>query len=121
MQAEDFGINKNELPPAEISDLGAKKLCPPEKMRIFLALKARCVTLLDRHGIKFIASSWLVPKDKVKDITEELERIFGRTPLALPDNFEAVLQLWQDKHLTDIEEARLCVMAPLTLRYQTEK
>jgi len=101
MQAEDFGINKNELPPAEISDLGAKKLCPPEKMRIFLALKARCVTLLDRHGIKFIASSWLVPKDKVKDITEELERLkleFQQEKAAFLTDYASIIKEWIARH-----------------------
>ena len=101
MQAEDFGINKNELPPAEISDLGAKKLCPPERMRIFLALKARCVTLLDRHGIKFIASSWLVPKDKVKDITEELERIkleFQQEKATFLADYASIIKEWIARH-----------------------
>ena len=46
---------------------------------------------------------------------------FGRTPLVLPDNFEAVLQLWQNKHLTDSEAARLCGMARSTFRYRAEK
>lgn len=97
MQAEDFGINKNELPPAEISDLGAKKLCPPERMRIFLALKARCVTLLDRHGIKFITSSWLVPKD----IVDELETIkleFQKEKALFLADYSAIVQDWIARH-----------------------
>ena len=37
------------------------------------------IDMLERHGIKFIASSWLVPKDKVKDIVDELIKP-GRDP-----------------------------------------
>ena len=46
---------------------------------------------------------------------------FGRVPSALPDNFEAVLQLWKDKNLTDSEAARLCGMARSTFRYRADK
>ena len=46
---------------------------------------------------------------------------FGRGPSALPDNFEAVLQLWKNKNLTDIEAARLCGIARSTFRYRAEK
>ena len=101
MLATDYGVNTDELPPSEIMDLGTKKLCPPEKMRVFLTLKARCIALLDRHGIRFIASSWLVPKEMVKDITADLEGLkqeFLTEKTAFLASYDATVQDWIARH-----------------------
>lgn len=101
MLATDYGVDTNELPPSEIMDLGTKKLCPPEKMRVFLTLKARCTALLDRHGIRFIASSWLVPRDMVKSITgglEGLKREFMSEKATFLASYDATVREWIAKH-----------------------
>jgi hypothetical protein len=48
----DFGTSN--LPPESIASLGSKKVCNPEDLRVFGALKARAVALLDRHGVRFL-------------------------------------------------------------------
>ena len=42
---------------------------------------------------------------------------FGRAPSPLPDDFEAIVRLSENKILTDSEAARLCGMARSTFRY----
>jgi len=46
---------------------------------------------------------------------------FGRAPSPLPDDFEAIVRLSENKILTDSEAARLCGMARSTFRYRAEK
>ena len=54
MQPEDYGVEKDNLPPDDLATLGVKKLCPPEKLRPFGMLKSRAVSLLSRIGIPFL-------------------------------------------------------------------
>ena len=46
---------------------------------------------------------------------------FGRTPSPLPDEFETIVRLSENKILTDSEAARLCGMPRSTFRYRAEK
>lgn len=48
----DFGTL--DLPPEKLASLGSKKVCNPEDLRVFATLKARAISLLDRHGIRFL-------------------------------------------------------------------
>lgn len=68
----DFGTPN--LPPESIASLGSKKVCNPEDLRAFGALKARAITLLDRHGVRFLGG-WAIPETATKVVTEALEAI----------------------------------------------
>jgi len=46
---------------------------------------------------------------------------FGRTPSPLPDEFETIVRLSENKILTDSEAARLCGMPRSTFRYRAGK
>lgn len=68
----DFGAS--DLPPEKLASLGSKKVCNPEDLRIFAALKARATAFLDRHGVRFLGG-WAVPEARTALIAQELARI----------------------------------------------
>lgn len=69
LTAEDFG--GAELPPEDLASLGSKRICDPARLSVFTKLKARAVTLLNKHGVRFL-SGWAIPEDKAGDIIQEL-------------------------------------------------
>ena len=74
LTAEDFG--ETELPPDELASLGSKKICDPNKLKVFSKLKKRATTMLDRNGVRFL-SGWAIPEEKAGDIIAELCRRGG--------------------------------------------
>ena len=65
LTAEDFG--GVQLPPEDIASLGNKKICDPDKLKVFTRLRARAFTMLDRCGVRFL-SGWAIPEDKADEI-----------------------------------------------------
>ncbi len=101
MQAEDYGVDKDNLPPEDIASLGVKKLCPPEKLRPFAMLKSRTVSLLARHGISFLPGTWLVPADQAATINKALEEIkadFNAAKESFLAEYDAICTDWIAQH-----------------------
>ena len=69
LTAEDFG--GVQLPPEDIASLGNKKICDPEKLKVFTRLRARAFTMLDRCGVRFL-SGWAIPEDKADEVIKAL-------------------------------------------------
>ena len=69
LTTEDFG--GVELPPEDLASLGSKKICDPARLNVFLKLRARAVTLLDKAGVRFL-SGWAIPEGKSQDIIQSL-------------------------------------------------
>ena len=69
LTAEDFG--GVQLPPEDIASLGNKKICDPDKLKVFTRLRARAFTMLDRCGVRFL-SGWAIPEDKADEIIKAL-------------------------------------------------
>ena len=68
----DFGTLA--LPPEKLASLGSKKVCNPEDLRIFATLKSRAITLLDRHGVRFLGG-WAIPETSTRPVISALEII----------------------------------------------
>lgn len=68
----DFGAS--HLPPEKLASLGSKKVCNPEDLRIFGTLKARAVSMLDRHGVRFLGG-WAIPEAKATSVVRDLTAI----------------------------------------------
>ena len=101
MQAEDYGTDKDNLPPDEIATLGVKKLCPPERLRPFNMLKSRATSLLAPHGIPFLPGAWLVPADKASEINKALEEIkadFDREKESFLGDYTRITSDWVMAH-----------------------
>lgn len=73
LTASDFD-SENQLPPFALASLGFKKICDPAHMAVFSRLKARAVSLLDRHAVRFLGG-WAVPSTKVDGILDGLKAI----------------------------------------------
>lgn len=99
----DLGSGVNvppELPPGELASLGSKKICDPESLRIFGALKARAVNLLDRHGVRFL-SGWAIPQGKVTKLSVELASIRNEFITAKENflqSYDQAVKDWISKH-----------------------
>ena len=100
LTAEDFGgVN---LPPDELASLGSKKICDPTKIAVFLKLKARAFSLLDKHGVRFL-SGWAIPEDKTSEVVAGLCSIRDDFYTAKSDflaSYEAGIADWINRHPT---------------------
>ncbi|WP_027366836.1 DUF3150 domain-containing protein [Desulfocurvibacter africanus] len=94
----DFG--GAELPPEELASLGSKRVCNPEELKVFGMLKARAVSLLDRHGVRFLGG-WGIPADKAEGLVEELRKIQSEFAAAKTDflsRYDQAVQEWISRH-----------------------
>jgi hypothetical protein len=98
LTAEDFG--GVELPPEELASLGSKKICDPESLKIFTALKARAVWHLDKIGVRFLGG-WAIPDDQRDYLFDRLVVIkneFLDAKDTFLNNYSLAVQNWIDKH-----------------------
>jgi len=98
LTAEDFG--ETELPPDELASLGSKKICDPDKLKVFSKLKKRATTMLDRNGVRFL-SGWAIPEEKAGDIIAELCRIrdeFLAEKASFIASYDLAIEDWINSH-----------------------
>ena len=98
LTSEDFG--DVELPPEDLASLGSKRICDPERLRVFNALKARTFNYLDRHGVRFLGG-WAVPEDKAEAIVNRLCAMrdeFNSQKESFLIEYDQIIQEWLDKH-----------------------
>ena len=94
LTAADFG--SSDLPPEKLASLGSKRVCNPEDLRIFAALKARAVALLERTGVRFLGG-WAIPEAKTAPVVEELGRIgsaFEDAKAAFLSRYDEAIRQW---------------------------
>jgi len=94
----DFG--GAELPPEDLASLGSKRVCDPEDLKVFGTLKARAVSLLDRHGIRFLGG-WAIPHDRAEEIGAELATIrdaFMEAKETFLARYDEAVQEWITRH-----------------------
>lgn len=97
---EDFGQNKDTLPPEELASLGSKRIAPPEKLRIFSALKARAISLLDKHGIRFLGG-WFIPETAHTEVEVGLGKLrdeFQQQKALFLAEYQTIIADWLDSH-----------------------
>lgn len=95
---EDLG--NADLPPDELASLGSKRVCDPEKLRLFSTLKARATSLLERYGIRFLGG-WAVPGEKLEEITDGLSVIrddFNAAKDAFLSSYNDFVRDWISRH-----------------------
>ena len=88
------------LPPGDLASLGSKRICNPEELRTFAALKARAINTLDRNGIRFLGG-WAVPESRMDAISTELAAIrdeFNSAKDAFLRRYDQSIQDWIARH-----------------------
>ena len=98
LSPEDFA--GATLPPEDLASLGSKRVCDPEALRVFGTLKARAVSLLDRHGVRFLGG-WAIPESQADAIVAELEQILQDFNTAKEDflsRYDESVRDWIAKH-----------------------
>jgi hypothetical protein len=98
LSPEDFDGAK--LPPEDLASLGSKRVCDPETLRVFGTLKARAVSLLDRHGVRFLGG-WAIPENQADIIVTELDQILQDFNAAKEDflsRYDESVREWIAKH-----------------------
>jgi len=88
------------VPPDDLASLGSKRICDPEDLRVFGTLKARAVSLLDRHGVRFLGG-WAIPENQADVIMSELEQILQDFNAAKEDflaRYDESVREWIAKH-----------------------
>lgn len=99
LSPEDFAQGA-VLPPDDLASLGSKKICDPEELRVFGMLKSRAVSLLDRHGLRFLGG-WAIAEDQAEDIVrslQQIERDFTQAKDRFLTSYDQTIQEWIDKH-----------------------
>jgi hypothetical protein len=98
LSPEDFA--GATLPPEDLASLGSKRVCDPEALRVFGTLKARAVSLLDRHGVRFLGG-WAIPESQADVIVTELDQILQDFNAAKEDflsRYDESVRDWIAKH-----------------------
>ena len=98
LSPEDFA--GATLPPEDLASLGCKRVCDPEALRVFGTLKARAVSLLDRHGVRFLGG-WAIPESQADAIVTELEQILQDFNAAKEDflsRYDESVRDWIARH-----------------------
>lgn len=98
LSPEDFA--GATLPPEDLASLGSKRVCDPEALRVFGTLKARAVSLLDRHGVRFLGG-WAIPENQADAIVTELGQILQDFNAAKEDflsRYDESVRDWIAKH-----------------------
>ncbi|KAF5043928.1 hypothetical protein DSECCO2_497100 [anaerobic digester metagenome] len=98
LSPEDFA--GATLPPEDLASLGSKRVCDPEALRVFGTLKARAVSLLDRHGVRFLGG-WAIPESQADAIVTELGQILQDFNVAKEDflsRYDESVRDWIAKH-----------------------
>ena len=72
LSPDDF--SHGDLPPEGLASLGSKRICDPSELKIFGTLKSRAVSLLNKHGVRFLGG-WAVPEGRAADIIHQLDII----------------------------------------------
>ena len=94
LSAADFG--SSDLPPEKLASLGSKRVCNPDDLRIFAALKARAVSLLERTGVRFLGG-WAIPEAKTSAVVQELSRIgtaFEDAKASFLSRYDEAIRQW---------------------------
>ena len=89
-----------DLPPGDLASLGSKRVCNPKEIQTFSTLKARAVSLLDRHGVRFLGG-WAVPESCMNEICLELVSIrdeFNQAKDEFLKRYQQVVSDWIAKH-----------------------
>lgn len=98
---EDFsGVSALDLPPDDLASLGSKRVCDPDSLRIFSTLKTRAVSLLDRHGVRFLGG-WAIPEAEATGIVKDLQQLqhdFLVEKDAFLTTYDDAVQDWIAKH-----------------------
>ncbi|MDR2460920.1 MAG: DUF3150 domain-containing protein [Deltaproteobacteria bacterium] len=98
LSAQDF--NGAELPAAELAALGSKKICDPQSLKIFSALKASAINLLELNGTPFIGG-FVVPENRALDLRDRLVDIqtdFQEAKLEFIEAYAKSLESWLSAH-----------------------
>ncbi len=111
LRPEDIRIIQGELPPADLASLGSKKICNPDALSVFTALKKRAHRLCEERGIRFLGG-YAVPKAKVKELIAELKAIgaeFKIKKQEFLDSYDQEIDDWVGKHVGWEETIRKAV------------
>ncbi len=98
LTADDLG--GAVLPPEDLASLGSKKICDPDKLKIFSAIKARAFKLLDRNGVRFL-SGWAIPDEKASMVIDGLNKLreeFYREKDSFLQNYDSAIAAWINAH-----------------------
>jgi hypothetical protein len=93
-------LNGAELPPEDLASLGSKRICNPEALNAFAAVKARAVSLLEKSGVRFLGC-WAVPETRIEEISGELSvcrNEFNRLKEDFLQRYDQVVQDWITAH-----------------------
>ncbi|WP_417794475.1 DUF3150 domain-containing protein [Terasakiella pusilla] len=94
LTALDFG--EISLPPEKLASLGSKKICDPDTLKVFSALKSRAVALLSRVGIRFLGG-WAVPESRLQEVIDGLKAIeqeFGQAKDDFLAHYDEAVRRW---------------------------
>ena len=88
------------LPPEDLASLGSKRICNPDDIKKFATLKSRAISMLDKHGVRFL-SGWAIPDTKTQMLLDELNNIkaeFNQTKIDFLNSYDDSVQDWIARH-----------------------
>ena len=100
LTSEDLGLTPDQIPPAELAALGRKKICDPQALAVFRAVKKRGERLLQAHGVRFL-DGYAVPANDMAQVNNELDELgleFQAARTEFIGNYEDSVEAWIERH-----------------------
>lgn len=98
LSPEDLGLDFSKLPPEKLATLGSKKICDPEKLAVFSALKRRAERQCEAVGVRFLGG-YAIPEDKADEVMKILDGVrdeFEKEKQEFLSEYDRSLREWID-------------------------
>ena len=74
LHPSDLNLTAGEIPPEKLASLGIKKVCDPNLLKPFQALRRRGERACEMAGVRFLGG-YAVPEGKAQDVSAELDKV----------------------------------------------
>lgn len=99
LRAEDIRLGDGgQLPPAKVAQIGNKKICDPDTLRIFRTLREKIRSTVTDYGVPLMGG-YAVPQDAIPKVIPKLEMLINDFEDAKEHfliSYDASLEAWID-------------------------
>ncbi|WP_193085863.1 MULTISPECIES: DUF3150 domain-containing protein [Halomonas] len=99
LRAEDIRLGDGgQLPPAKVAQIGNKKICDPDTLRVFRTLRETIRSTVTDHGVPLMGG-YAVPQEVIPKVVPKLETLIKKFEDAKEHfltSYDASLEAWID-------------------------
>ena len=108
LKKEDLKIDPKEMNMDKVIQLGSKKVCDPEKLKVFSTLKTEARRSLLKYAIQFM-NGFAVPLNRLDEVLDKLDDIearFNAVKISFLDDYNEAVNNWIIENPSCAEQIR---------------